>query len=343
MESTDRSGLGNAASLSPRRDPTEKRVLVTGGAGFIGSALVDALLRRENEVICYDNLSPYYEGKEENLTHNLANPRYKFIRSSILDGAALKKSTADVEVIFHLAAQPGVRYSLSNPEHVVRINVEGTVAVLEAARAAEVERLVFASSSAVYGRCTSLPIRESVVPDPISPYGASKLAAEHVCKTYSELYGLRVCVLRYFTVYGPRQRPDMAVSRFFEQMVRNRPITLLGDGSQTRDLTFVDDIVAGTIASAEANLGKYEVLNLGAGRRIEILDLVRALARLAGKTNSLSFRFEEANPADAMHTQADCSKARRLIGFDPKTSPEEGLAKFIAWHRQRFPVQVQNG
>jgi len=312
---------------------TNRRVLVTGGAGFIGSSLVDALLSRENEVVCYDNLSPYYSGKEGNFKIHLTNAQYKFIQADILDATALKKAAEGMNYIFHLAAQPGVRHSLLYPELVARTNVEGTVGLLEAARIAGVHSVIFASSSSVYGNPRKMPVQESESLNPISPYGASKVAGEEYCKTYSTLYGMRITALRYFTVYGPRQRPDMAVRLFLREIENNRPVTVFGDGKQTRDLTFVDDIVAGTIASAEANLGKYEVLNLGAGHRIELLELIKTLARLAGKAHSFECKFEEPKAGDVSHTHADCSKARRLIGFNPRTSLEDGLLRFIEWYR----------
>jgi len=310
---------------------TEQCVLITGGAGFIGSNLADSLLAKGSRVICYDNLSPYYQGKEANVEVNLRNPLYRFINSDILDGASLSRSARLAHVIFHLAAQPGVRYSLENAETIMRVNVEGTTSVLEAGRKLDVAKIVFASSSSVYGNLNKLPVAEHDSVNPVSPYGASKLAAENICRTYSELYGMRITVLRYFTVYGPRQRPDMAVRLFLEGLENNRPITVFGNGKQTRDLTYVADIVEGTISAAEAELGRYEVFNLGSGHRLSLLSLVDTLAEVAGK--ECSYHFEPAKVGEVTDTHASIEKARRLIGFNPRTKLEDGLRSFVTWYR----------
>jgi len=310
----------------------DHRILITGGAGFIGSNLADALTELGNHVTCYDSFSPYYEGKDANVRGCLANPRYRLLRADILDRERLEDATEDIDIVFHLAAQPGVRYSLENAAGVVRVNVEGTVSVLEMARKKSVPKVVFASSSSVYGNPIRLPVTETDPTNPLSPYGASKLAAEKISQTYSELYGIRIVVLRYFTVYGPRQRPDMAVRRFLQDLLNNHPLTVFGDGKQTRDLTYVHDIVAGTIAAATASFGAYEVLNLGAGHRIAVIELLRTLAEVAGRQSSMSCHFEPRNPADVKDTQADIGKARRLIGFNPQTTLQQGLKSFVDWY-----------
>ena len=311
---------------------TGHRILVTGGAGFIGSNLGDALLGLGNHVTCYDNFSPYYEGKDANIQHQLANPRYRLVRADILDHERLEDAAQDIDTIFHLGAQPGVRYSLENPTAVMRVNVEGTVSVLEAARKRGAAKVVFASSSSVYGNPDRLPVVETDPTNPVSPYGASKLAAEKVCQAYSELYGMRIVALRYFTVYGPRQRPDMAVRRFLKELLDNRPITVFGDGKQTRDTTYVHDIVTGTIAAAATSLRAYEILNLGAGHRVTVLDLLRTLAEVAGRQSSMRYRFEPRNAADVSDTHADIEKARKLVRFEPQTTLQEGLKTFVDWY-----------
>jgi len=312
---------------------TEQCVLITGGAGFIGSNLADSLLAKGSRVICYDNLSPYYQGKEANVEANLRNPLYRFIKSDILDRASLSESAKPADVIIHLAAQPGVRHSMENAEAVIRVNVEGTASVLEAGRKVDVTKIVFASSSSVYGNPNKLPVAEHGSTNPVSPYGVSKLAAEEVCRTYSELYGMRITVLRYFTVYGPRQRPDMAVRLFLQELENNRPITIFGDGKQTRDLTYVGDIVDGTLSAAEAELSRYEVFNLGSGHRLSLLSLVGTLSEVTGKEFLESCRFEPAKAGDVTDTHANIEKARRLIGFNPQTRLKDGLRSFVNWYR----------
>mgnify|MGYP001051195653 FL=1 len=249
---------------------SHRRALVTGGAGFIGSHLVERLLEMENEVVCLDSLSTYYTGKEDNIKECLPQKRFHFVRGDILDTPSLLAAAAGCEFVFHLAAQPGVRYSLEHPEEVTRVNVEGTINVLEASRRIDAKRLIFASSSSVYGVPRYLPINEDHPTEPLSPYGASKLCAEEFCRSYSRLHGIDVAILRYFAAYGPRQRPDMAIRKFVSAVLDGTSPTIFGTGDQTRDFTYVDDIVAGTLLAASASSANSTILNLGSGRSVKV-------------------------------------------------------------------------
>jgi len=309
------------------------KVLVTGGAGFIGSHLADKLLERHNIVVAYDNFSPYYSGKERNVRNNVDNPNYHLVKADILDFGALSQAMKDVDVVFHLAAQPGVRYSIEHALEVSQINVSGTVNVLEAARQKRVRKVVYASSSSVYGNPKCMPVGEEHPLDPISPYGVSKLAAEKYCQVYRRLYEMDIVILRYFTVYGPRQRPDMAIHRFVDQIFESKAPVVYGDGKQTRDFTYIDDIVVGTIKAAEIEGYAGEAFNLGGGHRVSVNDLLKRLIKLCRKENVVKPIYEHAKLGDVTDTHADISKARRILGFEPKTDVEGGLRNFIEWHK----------
>jgi len=308
------------------------KVMITGGAGFIGSHIADDLLERRNIVVCYDNFSPYYSGKERNVRNNLNNPSYHLVKADILDFGALSQAMKDVDVVFHLAAQPGVRYSVGHPLEVSQINVGGTINILEAARQRRVRKIVYASSSSVYGNPECMPISEEHPLHPISPYGASKLAGEKYCEVYQRLYGMDTVILRYFTVYGPRQRPDMAIFRFVKQISEGKRPVVYGDGKQTRDFTYVNDIVAGTIAAAEIEGYAGEAFNLGGGHRISVNGLLQRLIELLAKDDVIRPIYEAAKLGDIENTHADIKKARSILGYEPKTSLKEGLKNFIDWH-----------
>jgi UDP-glucose 4-epimerase len=307
------------------------KVLVTGGAGFIGSHLVDALLSRGAKVIVYDNFDEYYTRKEENIRHNFGNPSFKLLRADVLDYEVLSSCMKGVDVVFHLAAQPGVRYSMENPAKTSSVNVLGTLNVLRAAKEADVRRVVYASSSSVYGNPMYTPVDESHPLRPISIYGASKVAAELYCRVFHEQLGLPVVILRYFTVYGPRQRPDMAIYRWTEQMFEGRPLTIYGDGRQARDFTYVEDAVSATLRAAEVEGVDGEVLNVGGGRRVSVNEVVGILAKVAGAEVKLA--YEPSRLGDVEATHADISKARRLLDFEPRTKLEDGLREFIKWYK----------
>ncbi|HID90576.1 TPA: NAD-dependent epimerase/dehydratase family protein, partial [Candidatus Bathyarchaeota archaeon] len=225
--------------------------------------------------------------------------------------------------------QPGVRYSVSHPHKVLRVNIEGTLNVLVAARKSEVDKVIYASSSSVYGAPRYLPIDEGHPAVPVSPYGASKLAAEGYCRVFQELYGIKVVILRYFTAYGPRQRPDMAIHRFARAILEGKPITVYGDGAQTRDFTYVEDIVRGTILAAEKGEAVGQCFNLGGGRRTSINALVRLLEEVSGREAKVA--YVEPMLGDVPHTHADVSKARRVLGYEPRVGLRDGLSAFVDW------------
>jgi len=308
-----------------------RKVLVTGGAGFVGSHLAERLVELDNEVVVYDVFNDFYGGKEKNLAKLRDRANFSLVKGDILDYEHLSSSMRGVEVLFHLAAQPGVRYSLLHPVLTNNVNTVGTLNALEAAKEHGVGRVVNASSSSVYGNQVKLPIEETAEKAPISPYGASKLLAEHYCRIYHEAYDLDVVSLRYFTVYGPRQRPDMAFYRFVRQIHEGKPLTIYGDGSQTRDFTYVDDIIAGTISSAEVEGVAGEVFNLGSGTRTVLNDVIGVLEEFLG---GFDVSYEPKKKGDVTHTLADISKAWEMLGYGPRVSLKDGLRSFIRWFEE---------
>jgi UDP-glucose 4-epimerase len=309
--------------------------MVTGGAGFVGSHLAERLVELGNNVVVYDVFNDFYGGKEKNLARLRSSEGFSLVRGDILDYERLSSSMRGMEILFHLAAQPGVRYSLLHPVLTNNINTAGTLNALEAVKENGVGKVVNASSSSVYGDQATLPIKETAEKTPISLYGASKLLAEHYCRIYQEAHGLDVVSLRYFTVYGPRQRPDMAFHKFVRQIHEGRPITIYGDGSQTRDFTYVDDIVEGTISSAEVEGVAGEVFNLGSGTRTVLNDVIGFLVEFLG---SFDVSYEPKKKGDVTHTLADISKAREILGYNPRVSLKEGLRSFIRWFDEEKPV-----
>lgn len=308
-------------------------ILVTGGAGFIGSHLVESLLADGIRVICLDDFNDYYAPalKERNLSVALEDPHLTLIRGDIRSTSTLDRAFAEhpLDAVVHLAARAGVRPSLQDPLLYQDVNVGGTIQVMEACRRHAVPRLVMASSSSVYGDRASVPFREDDCVDwPISPYAASKKSAELIGYTYHHLYGLSVSCLRFFTVYGPRQRPDMAIHKFARAILDGREIAVFGDGSTRRDYTFVEDIVAGIRGAVTAEYG-YEVFNLGNSETVSLSYLIEVLEGALGRTARR--RHEPEQPGDVPITFADVSKAREMLGYSPRVGIEEGLSRFAAW------------
>jgi len=310
-----------------------KPVLVTGAAGFIGSRVAALLLERGETVVGLDNLNDYYDPaiKEGRLQELLVHPRFLFHRMDVEDFASLTElfERQAFRAVFHLAARAGVRYSLENPWAYMRTNVDGTLNVLEAMRRRGVPKLVLASTSSLYAGVAA-PFREDApVNTPLSPYAASKKAAEMLAWTFHRQYGLDVSVLRYFTVFGPAGRPDMAPWQFIEKVRQGLPVTVYGDGTQTRDFTYVDDIARGTVL-AERPLG-FEIVNLGGGNMPvsvnEFLDWIEALVGARAIVDR-----QPRHEADMLETRADISKAARLLGWKPEVSPWEGLCRTVEWH-----------
>lgn len=311
------------------------KILVTGGAGFIGSHVTDRLLNRGDEVVVIDNLNDYYDPciKESNLKEALRSPDMTFVKGDILDESLLKQifSEHTFDVIVHLAARAGVRPSLEQPILYEQVNCRGTLNMLECAKSNGIKRFVFASSSSVYGNVKEIPFREDArIDKPISPYAATKAAGELYCHSYHHLYGISVNALRFFTVYGPRGRPDMAIYKFTSLIDQGKPIPFYGDGSTKRDYTFYTDIVDGIVASIDRDLG-FEIINLGESRTTTLSDLVRIIEEKLGKKAKLE--KQPMQPGDVIMTCADVSKARRMLDYKPTTTVEEGVTRFMEWYK----------
>ena len=313
------------------------RVLVTGAAGFIGSHLVEALAVRGDEVVGIDNFDPFYAraSKERNLREIGEQPGFRFHELDMLDVDALAPHLTRDTVLVHLAAKAGVRPSIADPVGYARVNVAGTAAVMEAARRAGLSRVVFGSSSSVYGDATPIPFREDATAmTPVSPYAATKRAGELLLEALAPLHGFRAASLRFFTVYGARQRPDLAIHSFARRLVQGQALTLYGDGSQARDYTYFTDIVQGVLAAvdwtAAAPVG-VDIFNVGGARAVPLKTLVGTLGRAMG----IEPRVEWAPmpPGDVQRTCADLEKSRRVLGYDPRVQLEEGIAHFVTWFR----------
>jgi UDP-glucuronate 4-epimerase len=316
-----------------------RSALVTGGAGFIGSHLVDRLLLEGWRVTVIDNFDPYYEPaiKRHHLAPHSSHPSFRLIEGDIRDTGPVHPAHAEYDVIVHLAAKAGVRPSIEDPQGYQDVNVRGTQNMLELARNLGVKQFVFASSSSVYGMNPNVPWREDdFVLRPISPYAGTKVSGELMGHVYSHLYGIRFIALRCFTVYGPRQRPDLAIHKFARQIMNDEPIALYGDGTSRRDYTFVTDIVQGIRAAMDFTGSPYEIVNLGAGRTITLIGMVQALEAVLGRRARL--QWEDDKAGDVPQTYASIEKARRLLGYTPQTDLTEGIRSFVQWMSQRAPA-----
>lgn len=309
--------------------------LVTGGAGFIGSALCKRLLNEKNKVVVIDNFCNFYDPnlKENNIKSIIDNENFKLYRNDIRDKQALNKifNENEIEIVVHLAAMAGVRPSIENPILYQEVNCLGTQNLLEEMKVKNIKNLVMTSSSSVYGNCKTVPFKENMIVDyAISPYAATKKANEVMTHVYHKLYGMNVMMLRFFTVYGPNQRPDLAINKFTRLMLNNEEIPMFGNGQTARDYTYIDDIVDGIVKSCNYlvnNENIYEILNLGNSSPISLIDMIKTIAKELGvepKINKLPMQ-----PGDVEITFADISKAKDLIGYEPKTSFEDGIKKFI--------------
>ena len=308
--------------------------LVTGAAGFIGSHLVESLLESGFQVIGLDNFDPYYDRalKLANLASAMASAGFEFHEGDIRDETLVASLFGQYrpDCVVHLAAKAGVRPSVQAPAEYADVNARGTAVILEAARCHGVERLIFASSSSVYGGGNTLPFREDQpVATPLSPYAASKIAGEAMCHAHHHLYGMAAICLRFFTVYGPRQRPDLAINKFLRLLLADEPITIYGDGAASRDYTYVADIVAGVRAALDSEL-PYGVINLGGSAPVTVRGLVAQLERVTGRTARLE--YVAAQPGDMPHTFACTEKARELLNWQPQTGLAEGLQEFVEWY-----------
>jgi len=310
-----------------------KHALVTGGAGFIGSHLVDSLLGDGWHVTVLDNFDPFYPRaiKEQNIAAHRLQGSYRLVVGDLRDLEGLRSQlSGPFDVIVHLAARAGVRPSIEDPTGYQDVNVTGTQNVLELARMLDVEQFVFASSSSVYGVNPRVPWREDdYVLQPISPYASTKVSGELLGHVYSHLYGMRVLALRFFTVYGPRQRPDLAIHKFAQKMLAGQPISVFGDGTTRRDYTFVSDIVAGVRAAMDYRASRYEVINLGNNQTVTLNEMVGALERALG-VKAVIERLPE-QPGDVPQTWAGIDKAKALLGYEPTTPFSAGMERFAEW------------
>ncbi len=313
------------------------KCIVTGAAGFIGSHLVEALLKQGDEVIGIDEFTDYYDPalKRKNIIHLDSSPNFKLIESDIqfLDWQKLLTS---VEVVYHQAAQAGVRASWGQGFRAyTERNINATQILLEAAKDAKhLKRLVFASTSSVYGDAETLPTHEGICPKPVSPYGITKLAAEQLCDLYYKNFGVPFVSLRYFSVYGPRQRPDMAFHKFFKSVLQDEAIPIYGDGGQTRDFTFVSDVVAGNLAAASLPEAVGEIFNIGGGSRVVLTQVLNTMEEIVGRP--IKRNYIEQAMGDARHTAADVSKARKILGYEPQVVLKEGLTQEWYWVKSLY-------
>jgi len=311
------------------------RILVTGGAGFIGSHLVEKLLSLGHEVAILDDFNDFYDPqiKRQNITAVAKDVAIHHL--DLRDSGAVRNlfHREKFEAIAHLAARAGVRPSIQNPQLYYDTNVDGTLHLLDAARVTGVERFIFASSSSVYGNSKTVPFSEDrQLIQTLSPYGATKIAGEFLCSTYSHLYGMRVVALRYFTVYGPRQRPDLAIHQFTRRIHAGKPIDQFGDGTTRRDYTYIDDIIQGTMAALNYDGPMFDIFNLGENETIQLRDLIAGIENALGEKAKINRLPEQ--PGDMPVTYADISKARKLLGYNPSTRLSDGLPRFIEWFLQ---------
>jgi len=308
------------------------RILVTGGAGFIGSHLVEKLLAVGHKVVILDDFNDFYDPQIKHANIAGFAKDVTVCHVDLRDNESVRSvfRREKVDAIMHLAARAGVRPSIQYPRLYYDTNVIGTLHLLEAARVTGVQRFIFASSSSVYGAARTIPFSENEhLTQTLSPYGATKIAGEFLCSTYSHLYQMRVVALRYFTVYGPRQRPDLAIHQFTRRIYAGGPIDQFGDGTTGRDYTYIDDIIQGTMAAFNYDGPLYDVFNLGESQTIQLKDLILAIENAVGKKAKINRLAEQ--PGDMHCTYADISKARKLLGYDPTTKLSEGLPKFVDW------------
>lgn len=338
----------------------KETILVTGGAGFIGSHLVESLLQEDYRVICLDNFNDSYSPllKEQNIRRVLENPDFELIRGDILDiqllhdifsGNYLAEPRTQTQrpktddrrptKVVHLAAMAGVRASLISPDIYIDVDVKGTLNLLEVARNYDVKQFIFASSSSVYGINKKAPFSpDDLLPLQVSPYAAAKRCAELYCRTYHHLYNIPVTILRLFTVYGPRQRPDMAIRKFISLIFDDKPIPVFGDGKSRRDYTYVSDCIEGFMKAMNKPMD-FEIFNIGSGKLIELQELINLLERETGREVKMEHLDNQAG--DVPITYADISKTRRTLGYNPKISIEEGVKRFVEWYKKEYKLRKE--
>jgi UDP-glucuronate 4-epimerase len=316
-------------------------IFLTGAAGFIGSHLAEKLLSEGHEVVGLDNFDDFYDSaiKERNLTVARGMEGFSLVRGDIRDPQCLAGLSDGIDTIIHPAARAGVRPSIAQPALYYDVNVMGTLQLLEFARERGIEQFIFASSSSVYGNNEKVPFSEDDrVDNPISPYAASKKAGELLCHSYNHLYGITCLCLRFFTVYGPRQRPDLAIRKFARLLTEGEELPMFGDGSTQRDYTYIDDSVDGVMGGlrwVEENKGAYEIVNLGESRTISLKEMIQVVGEEMGVEPRI--KQYSMQPGDVERTYADISKARALLGYDPKWEFRDGIKEFVKWFRAHHP------
>ena len=315
------------------------KIVITGGAGFIGSHIAERLAKDGHEIVIVDNLDPYYsiDLKKRNLDIVLESGDATFINADVTDLYKIKRIIdSTVDYVYHEAAQAGVRISVEDPFKPNNVNVLGTLNVLKASLDANIKKVINASSSSVYGKVRYLPFDEQHPTEPVSPYGVSKLAAEHYCRVFYEVYGLPTTSLRYFTVYGPRMRPDLAISIFTKKMLANEPITVFGDGEQTRDFTYIEDIVEANKRLLNNKVTNGKVLNIGGGNRISVNDLIENLRSITDSTSEVINAGKQ--KGDTEDTLANIDLGNKLIGYKPLFNINKGLNKFVDWFKNEGDI-----
>lgn len=310
-------------------------IMVTGGAGFIGSHLVGSLLQKGKKILCLDNFDDFYDPsvKRENIKDFINNQNFSLFQVDIRQKEKLNEifTSFKIETVVHLAAKAGVRPSILNPGIYTSVNVDGTETLLEKCTEYNIKKFIFGSSSSVYGNNRKIPFSESdPVENPISPYAATKRAGELLCYTFFHLYRMPVVVMRFFTVYGPRQRPEMAIHKFTRLMLDGEPIPVYGDGKTSRDYTYIDDIVNGVERAVELDCG-YEIINLGNSKVVQLIELIKIIERYLGVKSKIRWLPEQ--PGDVKRTYADIAKAVKLLGYAPETPISQGIERFVDWYK----------
>lgn len=328
----------------PSDSEVRKKVLVTGFAGFIGSHLTERLLKDGFSVIGIDDFNDFYDPKikEKNITNVLKNKNFICFRNDVRNKKDIDNifSTYSPGIVVHLAARAGVRPSLKDPVLYEEVNVLGTLNLLEAARKNNCKKFIFGSSSSVYGECKNIPFKESELDlKPISPYGVTKLTGERHCYTFYHLYNLPVVCLRFFTVYGPRQRPDLAIYKFTKLIDEGKPISVFGKGKFQRDFTFYTEIIDGIISSMNYDKSGFEIFNLGESNTTSVVDLIKLIENALDKKALID--WQPVQPGDVPITYADVSKAKKLLGYTPQTKIEEGIPRFVEWYKSKLALLSQ--